>query len=274
MRNPQLVVSLACLCLCAPAQAQDFGIRSFDIPTLEKLGHDMHVQNLAAWHASDALEALHARSELIQQKVAGWIVEDQPEGTLVRFIRQSDNGPEAAYDIQYPASVDFARDKPPVTEPKDRQLTDSEKAQFAARTLALKSVTQRCSDSYNTVVLKDPEGDGWLAWALAVTTNPDMIMAGGHHRLTVSADGTKVLQMDLLSRSCAVMEKASGPDGSKVAALVTTQLVSNVPVETFVFLNLEYRIPIIVLTPDRTEWGIVNGKIGRIGTVGEKAGAP
>jgi hypothetical protein len=182
----------------------------------------------------------------------------------VCFIRTGDDGPEAAYDIGYSSG------KPVVSVPQDRKLTDPEKAQYVARSLAIKSVTQRCGDNYNTIVLKDPESDGWLAWALAATNNPNLIMAGGHHRLTVSADGTKVIHMDALSRTCAVMEKGASPQGSKIAALVTTQLVSNLPVETFVFLNLEHHIPIIVLTPDRAEWGIENGKIARIGTVGEK----
>lgn len=269
MRNLWIGVA-ACALFGGSAAAQD-SIRQFDIPALERLGHDMYIQDQAAWHATDALLALHSQAEMVKEKVAGWIVENRSEGVLVRFVRQGGNGLEAAYDIVYPHDADYAKDRPKISEPQDRTLTDSEKAQFSARTLALQSITQRCGDNYNTIVLKDPEGDGWLAWALAATTNPNLIMAGGHHRLTVSADGTKVVHTDALSRTCATMEKASPPQGGKVAAMVTTQLVSNLPVETFVFLNLEHRIPIIVLTPDRAEWGIVNGKIARIGTVGEKS---
>jgi hypothetical protein len=266
MRNYCLAAAMACLFLPAPSRAQDAApeIRQFNIATLEKLGHDMYVQDQAVWHATDALMALHPQAEMMKEKVGGWIVESQPEATLVRFIRQSDNGTEAAYDIRYPAGADYTHDKPEVTEPQDRHLSDAEKAQFSARTLALKSITQRCGDNYNTIVLKDPESDGWLAWALAATTNPNLVMAGGHHRLTVSADGTKVIHMDALSRSCAVMEKSSAPNGSKVAALMTTQLVSNLPVETFVFLSLENRIPIVVMTPDRSVWGVTDGKIAKL----------
>jgi hypothetical protein len=46
---------LACsMLLSAPCLAQDASpqIRTFDIPTLEKLGHDMYVQDQAAWHAT------------------------------------------------------------------------------------------------------------------------------------------------------------------------------------------------------------------------------
>jgi hypothetical protein len=252
--------------LSSAAMAQDTApeIRQFDIPTLEKLGHDMYAQDQMAWHATDALFALHPQAELVAEKVQGWIVEDRPDGALVRFIRLTDNGPEAAYD------VDMAGAKPAISIPQDRVLSDSEKAQYAARSLAIKSVTQRCGDNYNTVVLKDPQGPGWLAWALAATTNPNLVMAGGHHRLTVSADGSQVLRMDALSRTCAVMQKSGGPNGSKVAALMATQLVSNMPVETFVFLSLEHQLPIFVVTPDRTIWKIADGRIGSLGTVPEK----
>jgi hypothetical protein len=251
---------LACMFLCPPAIAQDGAIRQFDIQTLEKLGHDMYVQDQAAWRATDALMALHPQAELLKENVHGWIVEDRTDGELVRFIRTGDGGPEAAYDISYSSG------KPVVSAPQDGKLTEAEKAQYAARGLAIKSVTERCGDNYNTVVLKDPVGPGWLAWALAATNNPNLIMAGGHHRLSVSADGTQVLQMDALSRSCAILEKGSAPAGKTLAGLFTTQLVSNLPVETFVFISLGQDLPIFVGTPDRSVWRIANGKISRIDT--------
>jgi hypothetical protein len=223
----------------------------------------MFVQDQAAWHATDALVAQHPQTQLMAEKVRGWIVEDGTDGTLVRFIRAGEDGPEAAYDIRYAAGADYAHDKPTVSIPADRHLSDAEKIQYSARLLAIKSLTERCGDNYNTVVLKDPEGDGWLAWALAATNNPSKIMAGGHHRLTVSADGTKVIQMDALSRSCLVLDKAS-PDGKKVDALLVTQLVSDLPVETYVFLSLENGFPFLVLTPDKKVWEVANGHMKTI----------
>ena len=265
MRQPILSVC-ALLFLSVPAFAQDTApeIRQFDISTLEKLGHAIYVQDEAAWHASDALIARHPQSDLVKEKIRGWIVEDRPDGQLVRFVREGDSGLEAAYDIHY------AGGSSSISEPQDRHLTDEEKAQFGARNLAIKSITQRCGDNYNTVVLKDPEGPGWLAWALAATTNPNLVVAGGHHRLTVSADGTQVVKMDALSRTCVVMNKNGAPSGSSVAGLFSTQLVSNVPLETFVFLSLQQHVPFYVGTPDRTVWKIADGKIEKVGTVDEK----
>ncbi|HEX4636080.1 MAG TPA: hypothetical protein VH189_07840 [Rhizomicrobium sp.] len=268
MKKLGLIAAVVCVLSCPWAAAQEGSIRQFDVPTLEKLGHDMYLQDRAAWHASDALIAVHPQADLLKEKVRGWIVEDRPDGQLVRFIRTGDTGPEAAYDISN------ASGKPVVTAPQDRNLTGSEKAQYFARDLALKSVTQRCGDNYNTVVLKDPAGPGWLAWALAATSNPNLVMAGGHHRLTVSADGTQVVQMDALSRSCAMLQKGgSVPAGGKLAGLLTTQLVSNLPVETFVFLSLNQGLPIFVMTPDRTLWRVADGKISQINAPAQKPDA-
>jgi len=35
-------------------------------------------------------------------------------------------------------------------------------------------------------------------------------------------------------------------------------------VETFVFLNLQHHMPIVVMTPDHTAWGIIDGKIAKM----------
>ena len=241
-----------------PCLAQDAApeIRKFDLPTIQKLGRDMYVQDQAAWHATDVLQALHPMAELQKEKVHGWIVE--AEGQLVRFLRDGDTGPEAAYDISYVSG------KPVVSIPQDRHLTDAERAQYGAGLLAIKSITQRCGDNYNTVVMKDPQGDGWLAWALAATFNPNLIMMGGHLRLTVSADGTTVIQRDALSRSCAIISKSEGKDAKQVDSVLITQIVSDLPLETVVFKSLEHRIPIFIGTPDRSVWAVEGDKIRKL----------
>jgi hypothetical protein len=87
------------LASAAPVVAQDAPeIRQFDIATIEKLGHDIYLQDQAVTHATDALVALHPAAELGQQKVRGWIVDDAPDGLRVRYVREGANGLEAAYD--------------------------------------------------------------------------------------------------------------------------------------------------------------------------------
>lgn len=261
MRYAQWV---AFLLLPLPALAQDAPpeIRQFDIATIEKLGHEIYLQDQAAWHGTDALLALHPPAELQQQKVRGWIVEETPDGQRVRFIRDGADGLEAAYDI------DDAGRKPRVSEPRDRSLSEAEQAQFRARTAISSHIARPCSPHYNTVILPDPQGDGWLVWALASSTTPKTWFIGGNYRFTVSKDGNTILRTDALSLSCLTMSdaqaKASAPQGTKAVAQFSTQLVSPIPVETAVFVNLESGLPMFVGTPDRSIWEIVDGHVSKV----------
>ncbi len=216
----------------------------------------MYEQDQAAWHATDALAKLRSRDQLAKEGIRGWIVVNRPQGPLVRFVRLGDSGPEAAYDIGDPLG------RPVVVASSDPHLTDEEKAMFAVRMHAIASIRRNCAESYNTVVLKDPEGDGWLAWALASTTNPDLVVMLGHRRLTVSADGSKVLRSDALSNTCGA-ESIKEKDGYQVKMIVMTQLVARLPVETYVFLSLQHPLPFLVMTAKDEMWRVQNGTISK-----------
>jgi hypothetical protein len=43
--------------------------------------------------------------------------------------------------------------------------------------------------------------------------------------------------------------------------MISSQLVSNTPVETFIYTSNLYRLPMYVATKDGSTWRIVNGKI-------------
>lgn len=266
MRGAYPVVLAALLAWPVHAQEPDTGIREFDIATLENLGREMYIQDQAAWRGTDALMAKVSQATLQAEKVRGWIVVDKAEGPLVRFIRDGDTGPEAAYDISDPL------ERPVVSVPTDRHLSETEKALFAARSLAIANIATRCSQTYNTIVLKDPKGGGWLAWAMASTTKDGEIAMGIHYRFTISPGGNAIERRDALMRSCFIMEKQKDDKG-KPEAVVMTQLVSNLPVETYVFLSLQHRIPIYVMTPDRALWAVAGDKIRNVETKPE-AGKP
>jgi hypothetical protein len=253
MRYAPLV---ALLLLPLPALAQDAApeIRQFDIATIEKLGREMYEQDQFVWHATDALMAIHPASEMQQMRIHGWIVEEGPAGNRVRYIREGANGPEAAFDIGVAAG------KWNVSEPQDRILNDTEKAQYQARILALKSVSRPCSGNYNTVVLQDPEGDDWLVWALASSTMPETWFVGGNYRFTISKDGSQILRADALSHGCLIMTEPAAQENQTLSAMLSSQLVSDIPVETVVFINLESKLPMIVVTPS-ANWEVRNGNI-------------
>ena len=258
IRRFVLAAGLA-LALAHPALAADKPppIRVFDIPTIERLGAAIYRQDRAAWLATDALMA--KVPDLRGAGVKGWIVEGEGGDEKVRFLRDTSADLEAGYDI-------LVTDKgaQAVVEPTDRSLTAEERAAFAARQTAMKNLPGVCRQGYNSVVIRDVEGDGWLVWLLAPSPARDAIPFGGHYRFSISADGQTVNRIDALSASCLTMDaKADLPAGAKSAMLYVTHIVSPTPVETHVFLGLMYRIPIVVGTGKDTIWIVDNGKVSR-----------
>jgi len=60
------------------------------------------------------------------------------------------------------------------------------------------------------------------------------------------------------------------PSKGKEVAMFFIQLVSNVPVETAVWLNLQHKMTVVLGTPDRKLWQIVDGHITAAGEVPPK----
>ena len=80
---------------------------------------------------------------------------------------------------------------------------------------------------YDYVVLDDPDGSGFLVYALGATGNPYEAVLAGHFRVTVSADGKRAERVDALSRSLAISKNTP-----QTAGMYLAQIVSNKPIET------------------------------------------
>ena len=139
---------------------------------------------------------------------------------------------------------------------------------YKARATAAAAVRDKLFDAdYNFEVLDDPDGDGFLVYALAATRTNDEILTGGHYRVTVSADGLKAERVDLLSQLIR-QEKHNGD--KQTVAVSATQLSSNVPVETWLYSSHLYEMPMYVGCKDGSIWAIVNGRIVRSDAKGPK----
>jgi hypothetical protein len=115
---------------------------------------------------------------------------------------------------------------------------------------------------YNVEVLNDPDGSGFLVYALAAFTKRDAVYTGGHFRITVFADGAKVDRIDDLSRG--IIRSKADP-GHEMVGMGTAQAVdTKYPVETWLYSSHLYRLPIGVATRDGTVWIVVNGKIAKV----------
>ncbi len=207
---------------------------------VSSLGRRIFLHDRAAWLATDALRANVTAEDIAQ--VRGWIVVEDPAGLLVRFAREADGAILPGWDVSVGESAG-----PVSPAPAGSTFSSSELAQFAARNTAGRGLgALRCSRTMNSVVFEDPDGDGWLVWLLAATTEPGLIPVGGHYRFTISSDGSTIVRRDQLSNSCLNMrDDRRGPNGER-AGLVVNQIVSNGPVETHVFLSLLNQTPIYV----------------------------
>ncbi len=116
---------------------------------------------------------------------------------------------------------------------------------------------------YDHVVLNDPNGSGFLVYALGRTNNANDIVLAGHFRVTVSADGGKAERIDALSKTLAIQHGGEGlPVGYHLAGLTMAQIVSSKPLETLIYTSNVTKMPITVATvPDGRIWEVENGKV-------------
>ena len=244
--------------LSASAQSQGT-IREFPPETVAMLGQQIHRHDNAAWRATDLLFAQGL--DLAEYESLGWVSTEEQDGILVTFVGEVDGDLVAIFDIRPDAQ---ANERFRIV--SGRPLTSGERARFAAISTAASQSLEGCSENYNTVVLKDPEADAWLVYLLAATTEPDVIVVGGHYRMTVSGDGSTLLRTDKLFRSCLRLPSRPQdlPQGTTPVALYMTHVVSESPVEPHVFLNLQFDVDFMIETPlNGATWFVSEGVLVR-----------
>ncbi len=238
--------------------------RQFDRATTEALGRALYEQDR---RASIAADLVRDNFDPAAEHLIGYITQGDPRKFRVRFVRAVDSGFEAAIDADFDELL-----LPALKRADDPRLTPSEQAQIAARLAAARDSATRCDGRYNTLALPDPDGDGWLVYAIAATTDPETVMVGGHVRYTISADGSSLEQTEPLATSCAQapradLERAAATQGHEGLALRTSLAAR--PLETHVFLSLTHDLPLFVVGTDLRMWKVDKG---RIQVVREKPG--
>ncbi|MFT4254925.1 MAG: hypothetical protein QM608_20880 [Caulobacter sp.] len=229
-------------------------IRAFDLPQIEAFGAAIYRQDIAAWLATDALVA--KVPDLQGAGVKGWLVEDDGKAATVRFLRDVGTGLEIGYDI-----VVDGKGAGPVTEPAVRKLTDDERLMFSARQAAIAAKPSSCRPGYNTAIVRDPQGDGFIVWLLAPSPAAGAIPFGGHYRVTVAGDGRTVTRVDALSASCLLLDRDAKDAKGDPVMMYATHIVSPTPVESHVFLSLLYKLPLAIGTGPDEIWLVDQGRV-------------
>ncbi|HJU40418.1 MAG TPA: hypothetical protein VJ724_12645 [Tahibacter sp.] len=225
------------------------------IETIRDVGREIYRQDQLAWHATDAAIAKIGERRM-HAEVGGWVVTTIDGGSLVTFVRRE---PKSADDevLAEVRMLDGKR-KPVVDKKVKRTLSPTERTLIAARNTAMAKVPVPCSRTYNTATLPTPNGD-WDVYALAGTTDASIVPVGGHARITVSADGTKVLGVEPYSKGCLDLTKEPPPKGAE-PFLFMTHIVGDLPAPTHVFLSLTHGTRMHVLTP-RHHWIVAGDAI-------------
>lgn len=249
-----------------PAAAAESKIREFDVQTIEKLGKELYRRDTLAASASDLLLSKHPEAR--RERIAGWITQPGKSVSRVFFLQKRDDGFAQAY------VAIFEKGKAPAIE---SHLGEAIPEEISLRYNALqtgKDAVPRFYDRpYNFEVLDDPDGSGFLVYALAATKDANEMVIGGHYRISVSADSKKAEAVDALSATLFTMPKR--PEDLKgdenIEATVVTHVVSKTPVETHGFVSLLYKRPFLVVTGEHDAWRVEEGNISRFDLDGLKS---
>ncbi|WMW81846.1 hypothetical protein RF679_06065 [Undibacterium cyanobacteriorum] len=215
----------------------------------ETIGFAIYRHDRAAAIASDAAIALPQFKN--DSRIRGWVTEEQQGQITVTFI---DETPAALYRITVSkegvAGPVSALDSP-------APLTTYEAGAAAARSAALSSRFQQCSNSYNSVVLPSSgaPGSNWLVYLLPGTTKNNVVPIGGTYRVEVS--GSKVVSQRGFTRSCIALQT-----DPKAVGLMISHVMDPAPTEAHVFWSIWARKPMYVAIPSNgTVWLVAGNKI-------------
>jgi hypothetical protein len=153
--------------------------------------------------------------------------------------------------------VELAR----VSQTDDRGATTSVRKR--ARDTAIAALKDKLFNvPYEYVVLNDPDGSGFLIYALPQFK--DKIVLGGWLRVTVSADGSKAERVDALSRTLLYPPPPpASHEGKKPVTVSMSQVVSNKPLETCVYTSLHDNVIVSVgmVNDNAKVWAFIGNKI-------------
>ena len=183
----------------------------------------------AAWHASDAVEALHPAPEtelryVARKTSAGWIVEwGYFDKAHSRFL--------IIYEAKQGANLTeftVAKNDPP--------LEDADFDFHAASALETARKDFRASAHparpYNISVLPARTGE-WYVYAIPAQQDLAILPYGGDLRYTVSFDGAKILDRRQMHQT--VLEQSTPPDGGRPDFYFHTHILSDLPEDSDVF---------------------------------------
>lgn len=200
-------------------------VETWSLETTGRLGEAMYRQDRLAIRASEALARRFPDAP--PTAPTGWIVVDDEDGAVVRFFSETDGAVRPLYDVTMAGErATGVVDAPDAAYPP-RQL-----AMIAARRTAIHNIGELRCGGYNSIILPDVEGDGWLVWLMATTNDANDSSHQGHYRFRISADGRSLIRRDQLFDFC-----GNTPAGPSLMSMYAHEIADG-PLETDVYLSL------------------------------------
>lgn len=231
----------------------------FDVSIAEYIGKGIRRHDMAAWLTTDALrDAGHF--DQIPGRGRGWLTEEDDDSVWTGYFTEVDGrlGVFAEARLHWePFGVREAEAHATL-----RPASESQRHRLDAISTARSQPHNVCTDaSYNTVTFNfEEDGEARILVFLMPPMEDTRVQLGGYHMFRISADGTTVLDHFAQTKGCMEMAMA---DLEKAQHLVVSHDVSATPTMFHVFMSLQYRKPVLVLTTQNDLlWRVENGNIG------------
>lgn len=227
---------------CAPVPTEFHA----DVAQAVHYARRMRLHDQAAWHATDALMAAGALGNL-PGPGRGWLTYEDRGRVVVRYFSEVDFATMAIAEADYDAktgTVTRARRLDPAL-----PATADDLVLLRARALAISQQPLRCSSSFNTIVLREPEDQGRIRVYVLSAWDGDAFIFGGHSKVMVSADGRTVDSVSPHSRACIRIGDEPMPEGFEPTGdTLVTHINSPTPNEFHVFLSRQHDTTVSVMT--------------------------
>jgi len=128
--------------------------------------------------------------------------------------------------------------------------------------LAREAKFSMCSPALNTAVLQHENGRDWLVYMMSATQKFEEVWIGGHSRIHVSEDGSKILSITPSTKACIAFDAKALRASGKNAASPLTQILTNVPTEYHVMQSLTHAVPLTIVT-EKGVWRVTGDKIDK-----------
>jgi len=243
------VLFLGCLFSFAAAASEHESFERLDVPeqyrdaigSAVSLGFIVFQKDFAASAATDEMAT---KGLFDDKRLRGWVTDRAGDAWRVVYIGDVSGTMQALYTID----VKEGKVDPQTYQSFEngKVLTTMQQGMWNARQLALSAAPRPCGEGMNAVVLPMNADDGTLqgyfVYLISATTDPDIILMGGHHRMQIARDTERILGTVSFTETCTALDKTQ--DGP----LLVTQKLAPVPEEPHVFLSLLHDRELFVAT--------------------------